>query len=103
MSHAEGMAADIAYGLEDDILTLEPALPAVIAMQIMLQTRGGVEDDATIAAGAEMGIAALALRGLLPLLSGEVAATARDLIANPERPMARSRLWQGTAQAITIA
>lgn len=99
LSQAADDATEATYAIEDEILALEPASPAVIAMQIMLRARGEANDNATISSGGEMGIAALGLRGLLPMLTGEIASTAADFIADAERRLDAMRVWLGALPA----
>ena len=95
LSKADDQATDAMFAVEDAILALELASPDVVAMQIMLRTMSESREDSTIDDGGEMEIAALAFRGLLPLLTGEIATDAAEFSTDRNRPLGHMRAWTG--------
>ena len=85
--------------LEDRLLQLDPTSPAVLAAQILLHAAMECSGNDTPEGSTGLGIAAVALRGLLPSLAGEIADDAAEIVNNPERELQQMRIWRGIGGA----
>lgn len=86
---------DRMYDHQQSILTLQPSSLAILAAQIMTATVTNEFTYATAENSDQMSLAAVALRGLLPHLSGDIAQDAAEFVDNPDRRLDQMRASVG--------